>query len=280
MAMAMAGGPARGGRRGTGATPGKAVLLIELKHRILAMLHKLSDRDTQQLAVEELERTAQTLSPEGIALFLACLYDTDAQQKSVVRRESIRLVGTVATIHGDALACHLPKMVANIVKRLKDPDSTIRDACVETIGIVASQIGGADAGSATTVFVKPLLEALAEQHRVLQTGAAMCLARVIECIKDPHPPTLQRLSPRVVKMLASPNFLAKASLLNAVGVMVQVVCSPFLLAFAAAAALLTYVVYTPWTRIVVYNFVLLVIFHHNGHLFSRHVDHRISSMVD
>ncbi|KAG0582542.1 hypothetical protein KC19_3G067800 [Ceratodon purpureus] len=221
--MAMAGGPLmRGGRRGAGQAIGKAALLIELKNRILATLHKLSDRDTQQLAVEELERIAQNLTPEGIALFLACLYDTDAQQKSVVRRECIRLSGTLASLHGDLLACHLPKMVGNIMRRLKDPDSNIRDACVETIGILASQIGGADACSAINVFLKPLLEALAEQHRNLQTGASMCLARVIECIKDPHPPTLQRLCPRIVKMLASPNFLAKASLLNAVGVMVQV----------------------------------------------------------
>jgi len=210
------------GRKGAGQAVGKAAGLIELKHRILQTLHKLSDRDTQQLAVEELERIAQNLTPEGIALFLACLYDTDAQQKSVVRRECIRLVGTLATLHGDVLACHLPKMVGNIIRRLKDPDSNIRDACVETIGILASQIGGVDSGSTTNVFVKPLLEALGEQHRNLQTGASMCLARVVECIKDPHLPTLQRLCPRVVKMLASPNFLAKASLLNAIGVMVQV----------------------------------------------------------
>lgn len=238
MAMAGAGRGVGGSGRRAG-TPGKAVMLIELKHRILAMLHKLSDRDTQQLAVEELERTAQNLSPEGISLFLTCLYDTDPQLKSVVRRESIRLIGTLATLHGDALACHLPKMVGNIVKRLKDPDSNIRDACVETMGILASQIGGADAGSAAAVFVKPLLEALAEQHKTLQTGAAMTLARVIECIKDPHPPTLQRLSPRVVKMLASPNFLAKASLLNAVGVMVQVPSQPLLQPYSVSPPLLS-----------------------------------------
>lgn len=113
-------------------------------------------------------------------------------------------------------------MVANIVKRLKDPDSNIRDACVESMGVLASQIGGAGPGAATTVFVKPLLEALGEQNKTLQIGAAMCLARVVECVKDPHPPTLQRLCPRMVKMLASPNFLAKSSLLSVVGVMVQV----------------------------------------------------------
>lgn len=221
--MVMAGGPQRGGGgRRSGGTAGKAVALIELKQRILSMLHKLSDRDTQQLAVEELERIAQNLSPEEISLYLTCLYDTDAQQKSVVKRECMRLVGTLATLHGDLLSPHLPKMVANIVKRLKDPDSNIRDACVESMGVLASQIGGAGPGAATTVFVKPLLEALGEQNKTLQIGAAMCLARVVECVKDPHPPTLQRLCPRMVKMLASPNFLAKSSLLSVVGVMVQV----------------------------------------------------------
>lgn len=208
-------------RTGSG-SGGKAVVLIELKHRILAALHKLSDRDTQQLAVEELERIGQSLTPEGITLFLACLYDTDAQQKSVVRRECIKLVGTLASLHGDMLAGHLPKMVSNIVRRLKDPDSNIRDACVDTVGVLAGQIGGVEAGAAVSVFVKPLLEALGEQNRNLQVGASLCLARVIDCCKDPHPPTLQRLCPRVVKLLANPNFLAKASLLTVVGGLVQV----------------------------------------------------------
>ncbi|XP_024383375.1 microtubule-associated protein TORTIFOLIA1 isoform X1 [Physcomitrium patens] len=219
--MAMCGGP-RGRKRGGGPIPGKGVLLLELKSRILATINKLSDRDTQQLAVEELERIAQNLTLDGISLFLACLHDTDAQQKSLVRRNCIRLVGTLASLHGDLMACHLPKMVGNIVKRLKDPDSNIRDACVDTIGILASQIGGSDGGFTINVFMKPLLEALAEQHKTLQTGASMCLARVIENTRDQDLHTLHRLSPRILKMLGSPNFLAKAPLLNAVGAIFQV----------------------------------------------------------
>nr|PNR28124.1 hypothetical protein PHYPA_028716 [Physcomitrium patens] len=219
--MATCGG-ARWGRKGGGPIPGKGVLFIELKNRILVSLHKLSDRDTEQLAMEELELIAHNLTPEGIALFLACLFDTDGQQKSVVRRDCLRLVGKLASLHKDLMACHLPKMVGNIVRRLKDPDSNIRDACVETIGIMASQVSGFDGLSTINVFVKPLLEALAEQHKVLQTGASLCLARVIESARDPDPHILHRLCPRIVKMLGSPNFLAKASLLNVVGVMVQV----------------------------------------------------------
>ncbi|CAM6036847.1 unnamed protein product [Sphagnum compactum] len=198
------------------------LLLIDLKHRILAALNKLADRDTQQLAVEELERIAESVSPESLSLLLTCLYDTDAQQKSVVRRECVKLFGTLASLHGDLLAPHLSKIVTNIVRRLKDPDSNIRDACVESIGILASQVGaGAENGSAIGVFVKPLFEALSEQNRNLQVGAALCLARVIDLARDPPPATLQRLCPRIVKLLSSPNFLAKSSLLTVVGSLAQ-----------------------------------------------------------
>ncbi|CAM6058832.1 unnamed protein product [Sphagnum tenellum] len=215
---------ARVGAKGMGRlSGGKGVVLIELKNRILAALNKLSDRDTQQLAVEDLERLAQGLTPEGLALFLACLYDTDAQQKSVVRRECIKLLGTLATLHQDLLASHLPKMVANIVRRLKDPDSNIRDACVDTIGILASQTGrGIEAGASLNVFVKPFFEALGEQHRNLQVGASLCMARVIDCTTDPDPPTLQLLCPRIAKLLGGSNFMGRAALLTTIASLSQV----------------------------------------------------------
>ncbi|CAN5960218.1 unnamed protein product [Sphagnum jensenii] len=73
------------------------------------------------------------------------------------------------------------------------------------------------------VFVKPLLDALSEQNRNLQVGASLCLARVIDCTKDPHCiATLQQLCPRIVKLLSSPSFLANASLLPAVVGLAQV----------------------------------------------------------
>jgi len=166
-----------GGGKGLRGSGGKAVLMMELKNRILAALNKLADRDTQQLAVEDLERLSESLSSEGLSMFLSCLYETDGQQKSAVRRECIKLFGTLATLHGgEALAPHAPKIVANIVRRLKDPDSNIRDACVDAMGILASQIGGGGgaeatgAGGSINIFVKPLLEALGEQNRNLQVG--------------------------------------------------------------------------------------------------------------
>jgi hypothetical protein len=56
----------------------------------------------------------------------------------------------------------------------------------------------------------------------VQVGASLCLARVIECTKDPNTGTLQRLCPRILKLLSSPSFLANASLLPAIGGLAQV----------------------------------------------------------
>jgi hypothetical protein len=196
----------RGGKavlkRGSAEGGGKAASLdlVQLKNRILAALNKLADRDTQQLAVEELERLIADLSQQhqhqlsasSLSLFLSCLYETDAQQKTVVRRECMKLFGALATFHGQALVPHVPKIVAYILRRLQDPDSTyIRDACVDVMGILAAspfdQTAAAAAhaphvGRATAtydhhhhlsvisvnVFVKPLLDALGEQNRNLQ----------------------------------------------------------------------------------------------------------------
>jgi hypothetical protein len=57
----------------------------------------------------------------------------------------------------------------------------------------------------------------------VQVGASLCLARVIDCTKDPQcTATLQQLCPRIVKLLSSPSFLANASLLPAVAGLAQV----------------------------------------------------------
>ncbi|KAM0966844.1 hypothetical protein ACFX2C_022546 [Malus domestica] len=100
--------------------------VFELKHKVVIAMNKLADRDTYQLGVEELEQMAECLTPDGFAPFLSCILDMDSEQKSA--------------------------MVASIVKRLRDPDSVVRDACVETVGVLASKLSN-DVGEGDGVFV-------------------------------------------------------------------------------------------------------------------------------
>ncbi|XP_060670398.1 TORTIFOLIA1-like protein 2 isoform X2 [Ziziphus jujuba] len=191
-------------------------VVFELKHKVVIALNKLADRDTYQVGVDELEKTAECLSPDGIAPFLSCILDTDSEQKSAVRKECIRLMGSLVRYHEGLMGPHLGKMIASIVKRLKDPDSVVRDACVETVGALASRLsnGGGEDDGVFVGLVRPLFEALGEQNKQVQSGSALCLARVIDNTRDPPVSILQRMLIRTTKLLKNPHFMAKPAVIE------------------------------------------------------------------
>ncbi|KAI4308030.1 hypothetical protein L6164_031149 [Bauhinia variegata] len=203
--------------------------MVELKGRILTSLSKLSDRDTYQIAVEDLEKIIQSLSPEGIPMLLNCLYDASADPKTSVKKESLRLLTVVCASHSDSTSTHLTKIIAHIVKRLKDSDSGVKDACRDAIGALSAQYlkgeGAGDnvgLGSVVALFAKPLFEAMSEQNKGVQSGAAICMAKMVECASDPPISAFQKLCPRICKLLNNPNFQAKASILPVVSSLSQV----------------------------------------------------------
>ncbi|KAF8389491.1 hypothetical protein HHK36_026186 [Tetracentron sinense] len=210
--------------------------IFELKHRVVLALNKLADRDTYQIGVEELEKTAEGLTPEGVAPFLSCIIETDSEQKSAVRKECIRIMGTLARFHEGLLGPHLGKMITSIVKRLKDPDSVVRDACVETVGVLASKLRnrGGESDGVFVVLVKPLFEALGEQNRQVQSGSALCLARVIDNTNDPPVSVLLRMLTRIVKLLKNPHFMAKPAVIELIRSVIQAGGAPTHSALSAA----------------------------------------------
>ncbi|XP_071686070.1 TORTIFOLIA1-like protein 2 [Rutidosis leptorrhynchoides] len=187
---------------------------FELKQRVILALNKISDRDTYEIGVDELGRTIESLTADGISIFLSCILDTDSEQKIAVRKECIRLMGMLTTFHHGLIGPHLGKMVVSIVKRLKDPDSVVRNACVETMGILASKFSNFEPEGSFVVLVRPLFEALGEQNKHVQFGSALCLSRVIDHTRDPPLPILQRMLTRTTKMLKNPHFMAKPAVIE------------------------------------------------------------------
>ncbi|XP_016203857.2 TORTIFOLIA1-like protein 2 [Arachis ipaensis] len=163
----------------------QAKTLFELKQKVVTALNKLSDRDTHQIGVEELDRTARSLTADSVSPFLSCLLDTDSDQKASIRKECVRLMATVAAVHGDLVLPYLPKMVSSIVRRLRDADSVVRDTCVDAVGVLASKIvNGCGGDRAFVAVVRPIFEALGEQNKNVQSGSAMCLARIVDITSD------------------------------------------------------------------------------------------------
>ncbi|CAK9165939.1 unnamed protein product [Ilex paraguariensis] len=191
-------------------------VVFDLKQRVVLALNKLADRDTYQIGVEELEKTIKCLTPDGVAPFLSCILDTDSEQKCTVRKECIRLMGVLANFHEGLIGLYLGKIVASIVKRLKDTDSVVRDACVEAVGVLASKlsVGEGVNDGVFIVLVKPLFEALGEQNKQVQFGSALCLARVIDNTHDPPVSILQRMLTRTIKLLKNPHFMAKPAVIE------------------------------------------------------------------
>ncbi|MFS8020643.1 putative MT-associated protein TORTIFOLIA1/SPIRAL2 [Helianthus anomalus] len=186
----------------------------DLKHRVTTCLNKLSDRDTIAVASSELESIALTLNHTSFAPFLTYLTNTSSSDKSPVRRQCIRILGFLSTTHGDALSPHVYKMISAVVRRLRDPDSAVRSACVGAVTSIASEITSLSFSNLS----KPLVEAvMTEQDQNSQIGSALCLSAAIEAAPDPEPDKLQKLLPRVLKLVKSDGFKAKPALLCVIG---------------------------------------------------------------
>ncbi|XP_031403642.1 microtubule-associated protein TORTIFOLIA1-like [Punica granatum] len=194
--------------------------MVELKQKILTSLSKLADRDTYQIAVSDLESTIQTISHDAIPMLLNCLFESSNDPKPAVKKESIRLLAFVCSSRGDTTFNHLTKIIAQLSRRLKDSDSGVRDACRDAIGALSAQYLKNE--GVVGLFVKPLFEVMGDQNKAVQSGAAMCMAKMVECAVDPPVAAFQKMCPRICKLLNNPNFLAKAALLPVVSNLSQV----------------------------------------------------------
>ncbi|KAL1541548.1 TORTIFOLIA1-like protein 5 isoform X2 [Salvia divinorum] len=189
----------------------------DLKHRVLTCLHKLSDRDTHAAAASELESIARSLPADALPSFISSISATDSSDKSPVRRHCIRLLAVLAAHHGGALSPHLSKILSAVARRLRDPDSSVRAACV------AASLSLASHDLAFSSVSKPFVEALfAEQEANAQNGAALCLAAVVEGSASPDVGSLRKLLPRLEKLAKCESFKAKGAILALVGSLVEV----------------------------------------------------------
>ncbi|XP_022972337.1 TORTIFOLIA1-like protein 3 isoform X1 [Cucurbita maxima] len=194
--------------------PLSASVTQSLKLRILSCLTKLSDRDTYSLAASELESIARSLDVSSLPIFLSCIYAIDASDKSLVRKQCVRLFAVLSETHGNYLSPYLAKILSNITRRFRDPDSSVRSACVSSVAALASNV----TKPPFSTFLKPLTDSLfTEQDSNSQIGAALSLASAIDAAPEPDLLKLGKLLPRFEKLLKCESFKAKAALLTMIG---------------------------------------------------------------
>ncbi|KAJ6430450.1 hypothetical protein OIU84_021780 [Salix udensis] len=197
-----------------------AAVTSDLKHRVITCLNKLSDRDTLSVAATELESIAKNLTtPDSFLHFLNCIHNTDSSSKSPVRKQCVCLLTLLSRSHGNSLSPHLSKMISTITRRLRDPDSAVRSACVEATSAMSSQITDPPFSTLSRPFIDLLT---VDQDFNAQIGAALCLAAAIEAAPEPEVEHLRKVLPRLGKLVKGEGFKAKAALLSLIGSIVGV----------------------------------------------------------
>ncbi|MQM13791.1 hypothetical protein Taro_046717 [Colocasia esculenta] len=212
--------PARKSMGGTNGSPGK-----DVKQRVNLCMNKLADRDTEALGASELESMARDLPAESLLSFISAISDTRPSDKIPLRRHCVRLLSFLSrTRQPQSLAPFLPRMLAAVLRRIRDPDSSVRAACVDAVRDMCRS-------SASSFFFKPLSESLLlEQDVNAQVASAMCLAAAIDEVSTAVAARenrgarghelaqqLQRLVPRLAKLAKSDSFKAKPALLSLIG---------------------------------------------------------------
>lgn len=192
-----------------------------IKTRVNICLNKLSDRDTLSMATNELEGIARALPIDDFVPFLSCLTTTDSSEKSPVRRQCVRILSILSAAHGDALSPHVARMISAVLRRLRDPDSAVRSACVDAVSSITTHV----TQPPFSVILKPLVDALfQEQDSNAQMGVALCVSAAVDAARDVDASELRKLLPRVLKLIIKDCFKAKPSLLVLIGSMASICC--------------------------------------------------------
>ncbi|MQL89425.1 hypothetical protein Taro_021995, partial [Colocasia esculenta] len=102
--------------------------------------------------------------------------------KTPLRRHCLQLLSVLSrTQLPQSLSPFLPRMVSSVLRRLRDPNSSVRSACVDAVRDMSCCASGGASASFCSVFLRPLSESLLlEQDHNAQMGSAMCFAAAIE----------------------------------------------------------------------------------------------------
>ncbi|KAL0903121.1 hypothetical protein M5K25_027475 [Dendrobium thyrsiflorum] len=191
----------------------------EMRQRVNLFMNKLSDRDTEAMAAAELESIARSLTVDALPPFVSAVGDTRPTDKTPLRRHSLRLLSLVAhSLPPAALAPHLPRILAATLRRLRDPDSSVRTALIDA---VRSLSAASPPSALVPVILRPLADAVIhEQDLNPQSVSAYSLAAALDenaAANADLTGFLHRLLPRLVKLVRSPASKAKPALLTLLG---------------------------------------------------------------
>ena len=218
----------------------------ELSSKVRTALSKLKDRDTQQQALEEMQKICQELRPQHVEIVHKALFMFDGEKNQFARAQIVRLFADVAKSQFEVRS--LGKVVSKLCERARDSDGKVREACAETIGDLArifcssadhfhpqqrheesqdldatnATDGGISAATGLNIFFNPILKNMEGGDNNQQMGNALALAHVIFNSAAHILPHLEKLTQRILAIMDRSSFLARAETLMAIANIIEV----------------------------------------------------------
>ena len=103
---------------------------------LLASLSKFTDNHTTKTATNELREimAEHITNTERMNTFLFYISEHNEHMKPAQKREYIRMYGLAAEIFEESLLPFIPKILAQLQKKIKEGDKHIQSACAEALG--------------------------------------------------------------------------------------------------------------------------------------------------
>ncbi|XP_057542566.1 TORTIFOLIA1-like protein 4 [Amaranthus tricolor] len=190
----------------------KPTTIHEIRQKLCTNIDKLSDRSTFSQASSELNYLAKTLPLDFLPTFLSSILSIDSSSKSPVKVHGINLLSLLSNTHKSFLSPHIQKIIPFFLKRLRDSDSSVRNACISAVSSLSS------------LNYVPLLDSFLgsisiEQDLNAQMGCCLCLKAAINGrnLEEREEGDLRkRVLPKVMKLLKKDGFKAKGALLGVI----------------------------------------------------------------
>lgn len=183
----------------------------DLNGSLQMALGKLGALDTQQKGMEEIKDYLRTYkhSEDKISHFISSLNPNNEHMLSLNhKKEFIKLYGIMAEVLESECVPYLGKIFAALLKKLKEANPSLHETISQSYGSIVHNTLHTlpdlpSSCNQMTNVLKPLFEGLSSSNRHLQTGAGLCVTKIIqhsplECLRY----MLDKLSLRLVQLLS------------------------------------------------------------------------------
>ena len=180
---------------------------------IAGLVQQLSDMHKSQRAASQLGGLLRSAVASAVMDRLLCTEGHSATE----RRAVARLLSDASRWYGSELMPHVPRVVVFSARALGDAEVTVRDAYVEVISGLSTQVVTNAAGKDVVAqMLRPLLSALEQPAKAQQQGAALAIREAVRTLAPAQLRTaVTPLCSAMRKHLRAPCSHARAAVLEA-----------------------------------------------------------------